>query len=169
MKLFRPLTAILTAATLIMMSACTLTVRSHEPTEKKLAGTWEATSTEIEDGVEITYTMRDTYSLPDHRYESKVIIKAGYPVNTRLLTMSYCGEWRASKDMLITHIDKNSINFNYNTSLLDLADLLRMKQEMTHELKKNNYREGVELTSDITDRFTAKDDDGETYTFIRIE
>lgn len=169
MKPFQPLIAIASVAILIMMSACTLTVKSHEPTERKLAGTWEVTTTEIEDGITITLTMRDTYSLTDHRFESKVIMKAGYPLNKRLMTMTYSGQWRASRDMLITHIDKNSIDFTYNSSLLDRSDILRMKQEMTYELKKNDYREGIELKSDITDRFTAEDEDGDTYTFFRVD
>lgn len=161
------LTAMVMAVTL---AGCTLTVKSDPATEKKLVGTWECTQTEYEDGVAVTTTSRETYSLEDHRFETRLVLRLGYPVNARLATITYSGQWRASKEMLVCHIDKNSIEISGNMKLLDFGDLAELRSEMEAEWEKNDYREAIEFISLINSgSFTAKDDDGEVYEYRRVD
>lgn len=152
------------------LASCTLTVKSDSATEKKLVGTWECSQTEYEDGVAVTTTSRETYFLENHRFDAKLVLRLGYPVNARLATITYSGEWRASKEMLVCHIDKNSIKISGNMNLLDRSDLAELRSEMESEWKKIDYREAIEFVSLInSDNFTAKDDDGEVYKYRRID
>ena len=157
------------AIAVTLMCGCTLTVKSDPATEQKLEGTWEFVETENEDGVDIRITTRETYTLADHRFTTKITMYAGSPVDRRIMTLTYEGEWRASKDMLLNYIDKGSLDFSFNNALFDTADMLKLKTEMTSELRKNDYREGVEIKSPITDRFIAEDDEGDTYTYRRVD
>lgn len=156
------------AIAVTLMCGCTLTVKSDPATERKLEGTWEFVEFEYEDGVALKITTRETYTLADHRFTAEITTHAGSPVNRHLMTLSYEGEWRASKDMLLNYIDKGSLNFSFNKMLFDKSDMLRLRTEMSVELRKNDYREGVEIKSPITDRFIAEDAEGDTYTYRRV-
>lgn len=152
------------------LTGCTDTVKSDPATEEKLVGSWECSETEYEDGIAVTTTSRETYSLDDHRFEAKLTLRFGYPINARIATVTYSGKWRASKEVLVCDIDKNSIKFSGNMNILDRSDLKELRQEMESELKKNDYREAIEFISLInSDSFTAKDDDGEIYKYRRID
>lgn len=162
------LLSVMVSLTAVLTFGCTMTVKSDPETEKAIEGTWECSQTEYEDGISMTFTFRETYSLPDHRSSTTATIYVGYPVNERMLTMTYSGEWRASKDVLANHVDEKSVDLSWNRNLLDASDVREMEDEMLSELKKNGYRESLELLTPITDTFEARDDDGERYRYKRV-
>ena len=164
MRIFRKMMALAVVA--LAFTGCS---ESSDPaTEQALEGTWMTEYTETEDGVKVKAYMFETYSLPDHTFESKVTFELGYPINERFCTMACSGTWKASKNAIYQEIDKNSIDFNFNRSFLDREDCEAFEKEMLSELKKEGYSLGYIITSPITDTFEAKDDEGNRYSYTRI-
>lgn len=157
----------------VMMLVAVLTVipgcgTSDAETEKKLEGTWTYSTTEVENGIKMTMTAIEKYSLPDHRFEATMTLEVGYPVNETMATIKYSGKWSASKEGIVNKVDKSSITFEFNKSLVDRSDRQDFKEEMLAELKMNEYEERVRIVSPIGDTFEAVDDEGEKYTYVRL-
>lgn len=69
-KSLKLLVAMVVGITMFAVTGC----HSSDPeTEKALQGTWVGTSFEKEDGVTLKMVVTETFSLPDHRFESKVV------------------------------------------------------------------------------------------------
>ncbi|MDE6380351.1 MAG: T9SS type A sorting domain-containing protein [Muribaculaceae bacterium] len=152
-------------AVLICIPGCGM---SDPETEKKLEGTWTYSTTEVEDCIEMTMTAIEKYSLSDHRFETTLTLEVGHPVNETMATIKYRGEWYATKESIVNEVDKGSVTFKFNKDLLDSSDRREIKDEILDELKKNDYVEGVRIVSPIGDTFEAVDDDGEEYTYTRL-
>lgn len=154
---------------IVTMTVALTGCESSDPeTEQKLEGTWTYSSTEEEDGVKMTITAVERYSLSDHRFEATIMFDLGFPINEWMAKIKYSGEWSASKDAIMNKVDKGSITFDFNKSLLDSSDRRELKNNILDELKKNDYVEGVRILSPIGDTFDVVDDDGEKVTYIRL-
>lgn len=167
MRVFKIWAASVFAAVALAFTGCS---ESSDPeTEQALEGTWMTEYTDSEEGIKVVGHMYETYSLPDHTYESEIVYEFGSPINERFCTVTYSGKWKASKDAIYQDIDENSIEFKFNRSIFDREDCEEFENEMLSELKKEGYSEGVRIVSPITDTFEAKDDEGSRYTYIRIK
>ena len=155
---------------LIVTMAVALTgCQSNDPeTEQKLEGTWRYSFSEYEDGVSMSITAMEEYVVKDHTFKSTLTFYVGYPINSNIATVSYNGKWHATKEEIINEIDRKSINFTFNKSIMDKNDRKEFKDELLIELRKNGYREGVRIKSPIGDSFLAVADDEERYTYERV-
>ena len=159
---------------LLTMLIVTMTValtgcQSNDPgTEQKLEGTWTYSYSDSEDGVSMSITAMEEYVVKDHTFKSTLTFYVGYPINSTIATVSYNGKWHATKKEIINEIEKKSINFSFNKSIMDKNDRKEFKDELLMELRKNGYREGVRIKSPIGDSFRAVDDDGEEYMYERV-
>lgn len=162
----------LTALSLIVMTfiaIATTSCQSSDPeTEKAIAGTWRYSYSEKEDGITMTAYVTESYSLDDHRFEAELVLTFCYPINEKLCTVTYSGEWEASKKELTTYIDENSVEFSFNKSITDRSDREGFKSEMLRELKKQGFCEVTPFESAITDSFETIDEDGERITYHRV-
>ncbi len=162
---FKFILTLLIVVMAINLSACE---NSDAETEQNLEGSWQYTYSETEDGVHMTVTATESYSLEDHRFNSYIIFHIGYPINADIATVTYEGKWYATKKEIVNDIEKGSVNFSFNKRLLDKSDREEFKDEILRELKKNDYQEGVRIKSPITDSFIAEDNEGEEYHYTRI-
>ncbi|MDE6048181.1 MAG: hypothetical protein K2G09_00610 [Paramuribaculum sp.] len=144
-------------------------VSSDPETEQQLAGTWETSFTESEDGVQIVASSTETYSLEGHEYSCVLRYAFGYPIFEHFVTVTYSGNWKASKKTIEVDIDKNSIDFSFNKSITDKSDREEFKQEMLLELKKSGYSEESPILTSITDKFETEDEDGERLVYTRVK
>lgn len=152
----------------LLTANCGGSVASDPETEAKLNGTWQWEYSEYEDGVELKSKCIETYSLPDHSCRAECNITMTSPFYMDVATVSWTGTWKASKEQVECKIDKESISFNFNDEF-DSSDRREFEDDFLSELKKVDYKEGMRFTSEITDKFTAVDDeDDTTYTFYRL-
>lgn len=151
----------------IALSSCGSS--SDPETEKAIAGTWKISYTESEDGMSVIASATESYSLEDHRFNAEIKYSFGYPINERLCTITYSGEWKASKKELTTYIDEKTVEFSFNKSLLDRSDREEFESEMLAELKKQSFTEVMPFKSEIGDTFDIIDEDGEIVTYHRVD
>lgn len=151
----------------IMAQLSTSCVNGDPETEAALEGVWKTSLSMTESGISMVATSLETYTLSDHQFHTEVTMRAGYPINARLCTVTYSGTWVATKEILYQDIDKNSITFSFNNALLDSEDKEEFKNDFLEDLKKDNYSEGMRFKSPITDTFEAEDDEGTHFTYTR--
>ena len=164
-KSIKMISAIFIAIVAIVATSC----NSSDPeTEQALAGTWQTSFNETEDGITMHINVVESYSLEDHKFTSKITINYGYPINEHLCTITWAGEWEASKTVLTTQIDENSIEFSFNKGITDRSDREEIKSEMISGLKEQSFMETLEFKSPITDSFEAVDGEGESFTYTRM-
>lgn len=156
----------LTIATLAF--AFTGCVSSDPKTEQQLAGTWQTTLNDSEDGIEMVAISTDTYSLEEHKFECVIKFSIGYPIFGDLATMTYSGKWKASKETIVVDVDKNSIEFSFNNGYTDKREREEFKNEILSEFKKSGYSEEYPILSPITDTFETEDEDGERLVYTRL-
>lgn len=155
--------AVLFAA--VTMVACD---SADSATEKKLEGTWQFTYSEIEDGIPTEVYAVEEYSLPDHKFTTRLDMRLGYPINESLCIITYEGTWYATKKKIVNKIDKNSIEFSFNY-MLDSSDRKDMEQEFIQGLKELGFEEGIYIRGSINDdSFTGYDDEDTEYNYRRI-
>ena len=167
-RLKKTLSAMAFGLLALLTANCGGSVASDPETEAKLNGTWQCEFSEYEDGIELKTKGIETYSLPDHSYRAEYNITMTSPLYMEVATVSWTGTWKASKNQLEGKIDKESISFSFN-DLFDSSDRREFEEDFLSDMKKDNYTEGMRFTSDITDKFTAKDDgDDIIITYYRL-
>ena len=167
-RLKKTLSAMAFGLLALLTANCGGSVASDPETEAKLNGTWQCEYTEYEDGIEIKIKAVETYSLPDHSFRSDLSLSMTSPFYMELGTVSMTGSWKASKELVECKIDKGSISFNLSDEF-DSSDRREFEEDFLSELEKVDYTEGMRFTSDITDKFTAKEDEDDTIlTYYRL-
>ncbi len=163
--ILKQLSFVLLALSVLTISGC----KSSDPeTENALAGTWECHITLTEDDVTMIGKVIETYSLPDHEFQTEINFYLTYPMTIQICKITYSGQWKATKEYLYQDIEKNSISFTFNNSVLDSSDREGMKSQFLKELSDQGYSEGIRFKSPISDSFKAEDDEGEIYEYIRV-
>ena len=166
MRTTKIITTLMVSFVAIFATSCGIT--SDPETEKKLEGTWITEATEYEDGMRMKIVSKETFSLSGHVYEAQLSMMMTSPVRMDIGTVSYSGTWKAYKEGVECKIDKESLSFTFS-NMLDASDKREMKQEIINGLEELDYTEGMRFTSDITDQFTAKDDEDDTVmTYYRV-
>lgn len=153
-------------AAILLTSLCAC---SNSELEKKINGTWKTHLNTVEDGINVNAEMIENYNFETHEYTSEIKYSVGAPLDVWMYTVSYKGKWSISGDKLLGQIDEKSLDFKFNTTVLEPADQREIRRELSEELKNQMFDGGV--ISDVTeDSFILTDeDDNSKYTYTRIK
>lgn len=137
--------------------------------EKKLEGTWQMVEYENEDGMTMKIVETITYVASTNKFESDLNAYVTNPINKKMFSLHYSGNWSASKKKLINDIDKNSIRMEFS-KWIDRSDRIMMERELKHELKETGFTDGGRFVQIEDDYFIIQDEeDGIKYRYERVD
>lgn len=154
---------------IVMLPLLTLMACSDSKMENRIDGTWKCVYTESEDGAKMKATETVTYDAANHTFEGKISMNVVSPISFHLATVTYSGTWKATKHRLLGEIDKNSVEFNFNTNMIDSSDRREMREEFMSELEDGDFVDGGKIIMISHDKLIIKDEeDGTLYNYKRV-
>lgn len=141
-------------------------VISDKETEEMLEGSWQNISYQSnDDGSQLIMTTDVTYE-SDHSFDVVMTVDMKLDESAmHLLTISYSGKWKASKDKLLEDVNKDMINYIPSPDI-DESEFAKIKDEFEKELEEDT-KYIFEIRSISKDSFTIYDEEGESFEFFR--
>lgn len=137
--------------------------------EKKLAGEWQFSFQDNEEGLDLQITFITDFSVEDHVVTATETYYMCYPINETMCEVSYNGTWYATKNKIVIKVDVNSVNFSFNQELFDREEREDYKKTWFEDLKNFGNRYTYCFKGAIEDdSFLATDDEDKVQEFIRM-